>query len=224
MDRLEQLRHSWIANAEAWTNVVREHRIESRRLGTDRAILDALDDQHPRRVLDLGCGEGWLCRALRERGIDSIGVDASQELIDAANELGGVSCRTLSYDEIAADPAVISERIDVVAANFALFDEKLEPLLNALHSILSEEGTLVIQTIHPAFGTGDLPYVDGWREETFASFEGEFREAMPWYFRTISSWLQLLADTGFAIAEIREPMHPETGKPLSIIFIAKCNS
>lgn len=63
-DNRRQLGHSWRANALAWTRAVRESRIESRRLATDRAIIEAVLARQPERVLDLGCGEGWLCRAL----------------------------------------------------------------------------------------------------------------------------------------------------------------
>lgn len=60
---------SWQNNAEAWTAAVRERRIESRTLVTDRAIVDAVLSRSPRHVLDIGCGEGWLGRALADRGV-----------------------------------------------------------------------------------------------------------------------------------------------------------
>jgi len=37
----------------------------------------------------------------------------------------------------------------------------------------------------------------------------------------MESWEHLLADSGFRILETREPVHPETGKPASVIFIAE---
>jgi hypothetical protein len=33
-------------------------------------------------------------------------------------------------------------------------------------------------------------------------------------------WLQLLRETGFQKVETREPLHPATGRPASVIFIA----
>lgn len=55
---------SWRKNVESWTSAVRERRIDSRRLATDQAIIDATLSRSPHSVLDLGCGEGWLVRAL----------------------------------------------------------------------------------------------------------------------------------------------------------------
>src|ERR1700689_2940465 len=59
---------SWRNNAHAWTSAVREQRIDSRALVTDRAIVDAVLARAPRSVLDIGCGEGWLARRLGGRG------------------------------------------------------------------------------------------------------------------------------------------------------------
>ena len=72
-----RLHLSWNANARAWTKAVREQLISSRRVVTDAAIVEVLVALQPRRVLDVGCGEGWLVRALNERGIEAFGVDGS---------------------------------------------------------------------------------------------------------------------------------------------------
>lgn len=57
----ETARHSdarvleaWRENAAPWTQTVRAQAIESRRLVTDRAILDAALRLRPRDALDLG--------------------------------------------------------------------------------------------------------------------------------------------------------------------------
>lgn len=38
------------------------------------------------RVLDVGCGLGWFCAALQERGFDVVGVDVSGEAVRRAQE------------------------------------------------------------------------------------------------------------------------------------------
>ncbi|HEV7767394.1 MAG TPA: class I SAM-dependent methyltransferase [Thermoanaerobaculia bacterium] len=215
-DRTEQLRRSWIANAASWSTSVRERKIESRRVATDAAILDAIDALHPRRILDLGCGEGWLSRALAARGIAVTGVDASPELVRAANESGVGTFYARSYEELSRDPAILGETFDVVVANFSLMEEQLTPLLHAIRALLQPDGAIVIQTVHP----GDAS-ADEWRVETFSAFEGEWPEPMPWFFRTRASWVRALADCGFAIEETREPVHPHSRQPLSLILICR---
>ena len=107
----DQLRRSWIANASAWSVAVREHRIESRRTVTDAAIVAAVLAQNPRRVLDVGCGEGWLARALSAHGIDVTGIDASAPLIEAARALGGGEFLEVSYEALIANPSLMGERL-----------------------------------------------------------------------------------------------------------------
>jgi SAM-dependent methyltransferase len=210
----EQLRRSWEANASAWTAAVREQRIESRRLVTDTAIVRAVIDQNPRNVLDVGCGEGWLARALASHGVAVTGVDASAALIDAAQSLGGARFLVASYEELVANP--IQETFDTVVANFSLLDDRAEELLASLTA-----GRLVVQTVHPVFAGRDEPYADGWRLETFDGFSGEWRETMPWYFRTVESWSRTLAAAGYSIEEIREPMYLDRVAPASILFICR---
>ena len=192
----EQLRRSWIANADAWTDAVREQRIESRRLVTDAAVVSAVVATQPRTVLDLGCGEGWLSRALASHGIAVTGVDASAPLIESARALGGAEFLVASYDELPVTP------FDTIVANFSLLEEHLPTLPPHRH--------FVIQTLHPAFAGG--AYQDGWRTETLDGW----REPMPWYFRTLESWSRALG--GYAKVEIREPMHPLRDVPASILF------
>lgn len=211
---------SWMANAGAWTRAVREGRIESRRVATDAAVVDAVAARGPKRVLDLGCGEGWLMRALAERGIEAVGLDVSMELVVVAEETGGGRYRCCSYDEVIEDPTRAGGPYDAIVCNFSLLGAELVPLLSALRQNLWEEGALVIQTVHPWTAAGDEPYADGWRTETFDAFGGEFAEPMPWFFRTLESWVDALHGAGFRLAALREPVHPGTGQPVSLLMVA----
>lgn len=212
-----RIRHSWQANAEAWTRAVREQRIESRRLVTDAAILNAIADGPARRVLDIGCGEGWLCRALAARGSECVGVDASEPLIEAAQAGGGGRFEVMGYAALIEKGEALGQ-FDTLVCNFALLDETIAPLLGALRERLDPGGRLLIQTVHPWAACADEPYVDGWRLETFASFGGEFSAPMPWFFRTLESWLALLATSGWRLRQLREPRHPGTGQPGSLLL------
>lgn len=211
------LAQSWEANAEAWTQAVRGGRIASRRLATDAAILDAIRGLAPRRVLDAGCGEGWLARALVREGIDVVGIDASAALVAQARATGGARFERLALEEVS--PMLLG-RFDLVACNFALLGGDLAPALTAMAGVLSPEGRLLVQTVHPWSACGGLPYRDGWREEDFVGFGGGFERTMPWYFRTLQGWMRVLADGGWQLQDLREPLHPETGQPASLLLLA----
>jgi SAM-dependent methyltransferase len=173
--------------------------------------VEAVLDQKPRSVLDLGCGEGWLARALMSHGLEVTGVDASAPLIEAAKALGGARFVAATYEDLAANPGMLETSFDTIVANFSLLDDHPQDVLRSL------KGTLVVQTVHPAFASGT--YRDGWRTETFDGFSGEWREAMPWYFRTIESWTRVFSESGYSIDEIREPRHSEQAAPASILFV-----
>lgn len=214
-----QLLHSWHRNADAWTHVVREALLESRRLVTDQAIIDAVLDGRPASVLDIGCGEGWLVRALAERGIQAMGVDAVPVLIAQACEAGG-RFSVASYEDIIAGK--LAQCTDTLVCNFSLLGKaSVEQLLAALPSMLEANGRLIVQTVHPLVACGEQAYVDGWRTENWAGFGAAFPAPAPWYFRTLASWVALFTRTGWRVCELREPVHPQTRRPASVIFIAE---
>jgi len=211
---------SWRTNAAAWTTAVREAQIESRRLATDRAIVDAVTSRAPRTLLDVGCGEGWLARALAPAGIEVTGVDVTVELIERARELGGGRFETLSYEQLAA--GALAQTFDALVCNFSLLgDEPVAALLRAVPRMLTSSGALIIQTLHPLVACGEGRYEDGWRTGSWAGFAPAFTDPPPWYFRTLPSWLALLAHSGLDLVELKEPLHPTTGKPASLILIAQ---
>ncbi len=199
---------------------MRERQIESRRLVTDQAMVDAILSCSPRAVLDVGCGEGWLVRALARLNIAAVGIDVVPELIEAATHAGDGDFRVMSYGEIAAGALDLS--VDLLACNFSLLGkESVEGLFLAARSLLGPGEPLIVQTLHPMVACGDLPYRDGWRDGSWTGISGNFSDPAPWYFRTLESWSKLFTASGFRLREIREPLHPETQKPVSVIFIGE---
>ncbi|HEX2189001.1 MAG TPA: methyltransferase domain-containing protein [Longimicrobiaceae bacterium] len=213
------LRESWERNAAAWIEAVRGGHIPSRRAGTDAAVLEAVLRAPGPRVLDVGCGEGWLARALAALGREVVGIDGSEDLVRRAREAGGGVFRTLRYDEVVADPARLGGPFDAAVCNFALLGAEVAPLLRALGTALAPGGRLVVQTLHPFTAAGDDPYRDGWRVADFAGFAVPFPARMPWYFRTVGSWLAEARRAGLETAAVEEPLDPATGRPLSLLLV-----
>ncbi len=230
--RTEELHQSWVLNAEAWIEAVRSQHIESRRLVTDQAIVDVVLSQRPQRALDLGCGEGWLCRELACRNIEMVGIDASPPLIEAARESELATYQVMDFQKLDVASASLG-LFDAVVCNFCLLQADLEPVLRSLQGLLRPHGSLVIQTVHPDAIASPEPAIsavpaitltDGWQWETFESFGSAFQVGMPWFFRTAESWLQVLSRSGWKLEQRLDPRHPQTQAPLSLIFVATPSS
>jgi 2-polyprenyl-3-methyl-5-hydroxy-6-metoxy-1,4-benzoquinol methylase len=215
-----QIVRCWELNATAWTAAVRTGGIPSRRLVTDQAILAAVASCAPRNVLDIGCGEGWLARVLAAQGIAVLGVDVVPELIAQARAASGGDFRCLSYEALAAGE--LGQRVDLAVCNFSLLGkESTEQLVGAMPALLEPGGQLVVQTLHPLVAGGAAPYRDGWRPGSWDGFGAQFRDPAPWYFRTLSSWIALFEASGLQLRALQEPLHPDTERPASVIFIAQ---
>lgn len=209
---------SWGKNAAPWVTAVREGEIESRLLVTNNAIVDAVRSRAPASGIDIGCGEGWLVRALD--GIAMTGVDVVPGLVDAARAAGGGEFLAMSYEDIAQGR--LQRSLDVAVCNFSLLgEESVAGIFRAAPTYLRPGGALIVQTMHPVTACGDAPYRDGWREGSWAGFNAGFTDPPPWYFRTLGSWVRLYADHGLQLQELREPLHPKTGKPASLILIGQ---
>jgi 2-polyprenyl-3-methyl-5-hydroxy-6-metoxy-1,4-benzoquinol methylase len=225
-----QILRSWHINASPWSRAIRSASIISRELVTNAAILEAVGSVFSQasaaqrkswRVLDVGCGEGWLTRALSSVGMRVLGIDAVPALVDDAQKSGGGDFQVLAY-------AAIARRewrggpFDAAVCNFSLLGaESVESLVAGLAAYLADPGYLIIQTLHPIAACGDAPYTDGWRAGNWCGFSNEFVDPAPWYFRTIETWQSLLKRCGFDLLETREPQAAGATAPASIIWICK---
>ncbi|MEX2334001.1 MAG: class I SAM-dependent methyltransferase, partial [Pseudohongiella sp.] len=194
---------------------------------TDQAIIEAINSYAPATVLDIGCGEGWLARALTGRGMQVTGVDVVPELIAAARQAGGGEFHELGYDALATH--AFPHRFDALVCNFSLLgDSSTESVFRAASQLLKPDGLMFVQTLHPIAACGDQPYVDGWRPGSWQGFSAalsqQFREPAPWYFRTLESWLDLFADGSLTVIDTKTPIRSAGSQPASVIFVASNNA
>lgn len=215
----EDILSSWAANAGNWIATIENRELESRRLATDQAIIDAVCSQQPGKVIDIGCGEGWLVRALGREGIDASGVDAIEELVRHARSVSDHHYEVRSYREIAEDGVFDLRHYDMAVINFALIDkDDAEQMVRCLPARMGSGKKLVIQTLHPFSMAEQGHYETGWKEGSWNGMKREFEQPYRWYFRTLGAWMELFQEY-FRVCRIIEPKHPQTGKPLSIIFV-----
>lgn len=211
----------WNSNASPWVDAVRQGRIESRRVATDAAVVQAVLEAKPGRVLDVGCGEGWLSRRLAQEGITVLGVDAVQSLVDSA--LAEPRPPQLAFETARIDDLAEARfsGFDLWVCNFSLFHpDDAVALVTAAAAHLQPGGHLVIQTLH---ANASSTKTDGWQPGNWGPCGTAFAEPIPWYFRTLESWLSLLWKHGFKGARVAEPKHPESGAALSYVIRAQAS-
>lgn len=109
------------------------------------AVVLTLLPPPPARVVELGCGSGWLSVILAEQGYAVTGVDISPEAIALANAhrdargVGSVSFQVADYEELRLGPMA-----DCVLFHDALHhSESEEAALRAAYAALAPGGLLI---------------------------------------------------------------------------------
>lgn len=151
------------------------------------------------RILDVGCGSGWLCEYLARFGYDVTGIDISPDLIELASERlrnlpfaadheTGTAYRFLVHD---IEAAALNERFDAIVC------------YDALHHFADEHAVLRHLFAMLEYG-GQLFVMEGERPPEASTTGEELRGVMEQY-ETLESpferdyLLSLLRGNGFAI-------------------------
>lgn len=215
-------------NSAFWIRIIREELDKYRTQLTDAAVLAAAEPIKNNRILDAGCGEGYLSRQFALAGAaDVIGVDACADLIEAARTAADEASLNIVYRVGSVDKlAVDSGTLDLVVCNHLVNDlPEIAGPFAEFGRVIKPGGRLVILMLHPCFyspraerGPVRRPFSP---DEYFSvrTIEREFKvagitspaEATTWY-RPLEDYTSTLSGAGFVIRELSEP-HP-TGEQL----------
>ena len=104
------------------------------------ALVDLLQPQADERILDLGCGDGFLTQRIAESGATLVGVDSSPQMIAAALERG-VDARCASGEALSFE-----QEFDAVFSNAALhWMTDQDAVLTGVHRALKPGGRFVAE-------------------------------------------------------------------------------
>jgi SAM-dependent methyltransferase len=108
-----------------------------------------------KRVLDLGCGEGYCSRMLRRRGAEVIGIDVSERMIALARQSEREHPMGIRYDTGDAVSVDLGDAsVDLIVAVFLFNYLGVEPMHETManvHRMLRPGGSFVFAVPHPAF-------------------------------------------------------------------------
>jgi ubiquinone/menaquinone biosynthesis C-methylase UbiE len=184
-------------------------------------LLDCLPDDLPdQRILDLGCGEGILTRAVAARSASVIGIDPAPRMIHHARaaEADRRTGAVYAVDDGCTLSTVPTSSVEWVIAGLSLNNvPDLPAALTAVRRVLVAGGRLVFTVPHPCFEVPHATWTeaeDGTPRRVIGSYlaEGFWRSANPEgarragnQHRTLSTYVTGLTGHGFTIEAMAEP-------------------
>ena len=165
------------------------------------SALEILDPKPGDRILDLGCGDGKLTLEIQNYGCHVMGIDSSEEMIDATRKLG-IEAQVISGDNLNFD-----QEFDAVFSNAALhwiLDK--DKVVQGVYQALKPNGHFVGEL----GGKGNINSVITVMSAVFQDFPhwGKFRN--PWYFPSVAEYAKVLDRVGFEINYLELIPRPTT--------------
>jgi len=190
------------------------------------AILAMLGEVAGVKICDLGCGEGFFSRLLAARGAQVTGIDLSENLLaHARRQSKGMSISYL-LDDAQQLASVADGSFDIVICNMALMDMgDLAATLHTVNRISVMGGLFFFSILHPCFVTPFSPNNPQIEQDANGNFVAKrvtrYSQEGKWYsggtgfcgtlgsiHRKLSTYLNELAQAGFSLQEVSEPLLP----------------
>ncbi len=219
------IREGWDRAAPWWIKRYTARGDINREWIIDPVLLRFLGPVRGQRVLDAGCGSGYLARILARRSARVDGVDQSEGLLAAAKAEEARSPLGIRYRR--ADLARLphpSGTFDAVVANVVIQDvRRYREAIREIYRVLQPGGRFVFSTTHPAF---EAPIPARWVREPRDSERIEDRRYLrvdryfdrvtvfwappglapvPSFHRPLRDYFEALSNAGFLVARFEEP-------------------
>jgi len=174
----------WNQGAESWVEFVRSGKNYYSEYLNGPALKRMIGDIEGKKVLDMGCGEGYFSRFFAKAGGEVTGVDLSDALVKAA--VDEEERHSLGIKYFVADAANLnmlkSESFDVAFSYMALLDiRNYEGAISEVSRVLKTGGRFVVLMEHPCFTLFrvlDGKVVSGW--ETHLCKDGSKKYLYYW--------------------------------------------
>lgn len=216
----------WDKMASWWHAEAADHGVYHQHTDIDPVVKELLGSVKGKKVIEIGCGNGYFSRALAKRGAKVIALDVSSKMIAIAS--AEEKKKPLGIVYLTRDAARLQgikrDSFDLAVANMMFMDvANIEAAIKEIGRVLKPNGKLIFSILHPAFmfdGTwGDIkgkhrfgrivwrylnPYID------INHWDGR-RLNTKGYVRPLEFYMKALRSAGFAVTDFREIA---TKKPL----------
>ena len=202
----------WSSAALAHANDFGEQGDFAREHMLNPAIFAMLGDPYGKRILDAGCGQGYLCRLLAKRGASVVGIEPAEGWLQLAIAREAAAPMGITY--IQEDLSSLDSQhshlgtFDVVIANMVFMDiPDDEPAIFNCIKVLKPGGSLIFSLSHPCFEEESA----SWGEQGYVAVREYLREhIIPQTFasrvhRPLGHYLNLIARSGCILRQVIEP-------------------
>ncbi|MFW9907153.1 MAG: class I SAM-dependent methyltransferase [Candidatus Thorarchaeota archaeon] len=219
---------AWEGFSEHWLAISNQEQLDdgdpNRRYVIDPSLMSLIGSVDGLRVLDAGCGNGYLSRRLASLGAEVTGVDFTGPFIEYCKQRESENPLGCSFVQVSIDDLSFFEtgHFDLVVSNVVIGDViNYKQAFREIFRVLKDNGRFIWSNTHPIFGSlrafdFKLPLDSHRQEERFCKFVDRYFDSGGqsfnwdgheiWFVdRTLSEYSKALKDTGFAISEIIEP-------------------
>ncbi|WP_431085694.1 class I SAM-dependent methyltransferase [Paenibacillus sp. 8b26] len=219
-DTKEAIRR-WDMHAENFTAKYTEEGDRSREVLLNPALQACMGPLEGKKVLDAGCGEGYLSRKMARAGALVEAVDYSTEMLRLAKERTPSALGiTYHHGNLEKLEMFGDQSFDLIVSNMVIQDlAQYEQAIAEIRRLLVPGGRFIFSILHPCFQTPQSGWVKDetgkklyWKVDQYFN-EGPLEQAIPYdqeekflYFhRTLGSYVQTIIEAGLLLEGMIEP-------------------
>jgi len=170
-------------------------------------FLELIGDVNGLRVLDAGCGEGWLSRALNARGAAVVGIDVATRLIEAARTADPDGAIDFQTRDLSHPLPEFESRFDLVVSYMVLNDVPDHlGFIATIGAVTKPRGRAVLAVNNP-YSAVIRGKVDSYFDSGTASvYQGLSSHGVRvyYYHRTMEQYVNAFRDQGFVLRTLHD--------------------
>jgi len=195
---------------DAYADQLAAHTAERERRGQSgdpllRRLLELLGDVAGRRVLDAACGDGYLARALADRGAVVTGIDLGPRLIELAQRRDPAGTIDYRVADLSQPLPAESASFDAVASLLALNDvDDYRGFIASLADLLRPGGRLAVAFNSPYGAVVRGNVTDYFDSGATAPYQGLWSMGIRTYqrHRTLEEYLDAFIGAGLRLTKL----------------------